>query len=127
MSLLRIQELTASFSGAPVLDRVSLTIGEGERIALVGRNGVGKTTLLRLIAGDLEPDSGLIELGAGRSASWLTQEAPLGVEGEVFDVVAGGAAELGALVAQYHHLSHSLSDDRSQLQRLAEVQHRLFS
>ena len=128
-SLLRGQDLTASFSGAPLLDRVSLTIDDGERVALVGRNGTGKSTLLRLIASDLEPDSGVIELGAGRRVSWLTQEAPPEMEGEIFDVVAGGAQELGALVAQYHRLSHSLShsssDAERDLARLAEVQHRL--
>ena len=125
MALLRVQDLTVSFSGAPLLDRVSLTIDDGERIALVGRNGAGKSTLLRLLAGDLEPDFGLIELAAGQRVSWLTQEAPAGIEGEIFDVVAGGAEELGSLVAEYHRLSHSLGEGECDLAILAEVQQRL--
>ncbi len=125
MALLRVQDLTVSFSGAPLLDRVSLTIDDGERIALVGRNGAGKSTLLRLLAGDLEPDSGVIELAAGQRVSWLTQEAPAGIESEIFDVVAGGAEELGSLVAEYHRLSHSLGEGERDLAILAEVQQRL--
>jgi ATP-binding cassette subfamily F protein uup len=125
MALLRAQDLTVSFSGPPLLDGVRLTIDDGERVALVGRNGSGKSTLLKTISGDLAPDSGTVDLRAGASISRLSQEAPPGMQGEIFDVVAGGAQELGALVAEYHRLSHTLGDGTRDLELLADVQHRL--
>ena len=81
MSLITLQDITISFGGPLVLDKVDLRIQQGERVCLLGRNGTGKTTLLKLINGDLEPDNGTIARQQGTSTALLTQEVPEGIKG----------------------------------------------
>jgi len=107
MSLITLQSVDYSVGGPLLLDGVELAIEAGERIALIGRNGAGKSTLLRLLSGDLKPDDGEIRVEGGRRIARLEQEVPLDASGSVFDVVAAGLGELGALLADYHHLIHA--------------------
>ncbi len=100
--MLTLQSLTHSVGGPPLIDNATLTIERGERIALVGRNGEGKSTLLKLIAGEIQPDDGRIVRGEARVAL-MRQEVPRDLEGSVFDVIAGGAGDAGQLLADYHH------------------------
>ncbi len=130
MALMSIRDVTLSWGGPPLLENITFHIEPGERIALVGRNGCGKSTLMKLLAGDHTPDAGEIALQAGRRISRLPQEVPHDIEGEVFDVVASGVQELGTLLADYHHLSHDLAEstpDQTEavLGRLEDVQHQL--
>ncbi|MCP4657536.1 MAG: ABC-F family ATP-binding cassette domain-containing protein, partial [bacterium] len=74
MTLIHLQDLYLDFGGAPLLDRVSLEITTGERIALVGRNGTGKSTLLKLLHGELEPDDGRVARRSELRTALLTQE-----------------------------------------------------
>ena len=60
MALLNVRDVSIGFGGALVLERISLQIERGERVGLLGRNGVGKSTLLKMMAGQLEPDEGII-------------------------------------------------------------------
>lgn len=76
MALLSLQDVSISFGGSPVLDKVSMQAEEGERVCLHGRNGEGKTTLLKLISGEIKPDSGTIALQKGCSIAGLSQELP---------------------------------------------------
>ena len=87
MALLTLDDLSLAFRGVHVLDNVSRFVEPGEKIGLLGRNGTGKTTLLRLIAGDQEPDAGSCVLASGRRASFLPQEVPGELVGQVFRVV----------------------------------------
>ncbi|NBC48586.1 MAG: ATP-binding cassette domain-containing protein [Gammaproteobacteria bacterium] len=109
MSLLSLRGVSLSYGQPALLDGVDLDIGPGERACLIGRNGTGKSTLLKLIAGEIEPDSGSLWRRDGLRVARLAQEAPLSDAHRVLDVVAGGLGELGALVAEYHHLSHQLA------------------
>ena len=107
MPLITLQNVDYSVGGPLLLESVELSIDAGERIALIGRNGAGKSTLLRLLTGAIKPDDGEIRREGGVRIGWLEQEVPLGAAGDVFDVVAAGLGELGAWIAEYHHLSHA--------------------
>ena len=127
MSLITLNAVDYGVGGPLLLERVDLTIEPGERIALIGRNGAGKSTLLRLLAGELVPDDGRIHFDGGRReggrrVARLEQEVPVDAAGSVFDVVADGLGELGALLADYHHLIHAEHIDT---QALAHVQGRI--
>jgi ATPase subunit of ABC transporter with duplicated ATPase domains len=74
-TMLQASDLTKSHDGAPLFDGLSFVLGDRERAGLVGRNGVGKTTLLRLLAGVDRPDRGAVSTGGAR-VGWLPQEAP---------------------------------------------------
>lgn len=74
--MLQASDLTKAHDGAPLFDGLSFVLGDGERAGLVGPNGVGKSTLLRLLAGVDRPDRGAVATGAGDRIGWLLQEAP---------------------------------------------------
>ncbi len=95
MALVSLLDVSLSFGGAPLLDRVNLQIDRGERVCLVGRNGAGKSTLMKVIAGELNPDVGQVFRPPGAIISTLRQEVPVGLAGTVRTVVegAGGAYE----------------------------------
>jgi ABC transport system ATP-binding/permease protein len=90
MALFTLLDLSHAFGGAPVLDHVNFQVDAGERVCLVGRNGSGKSTLMRLIAGEIKPDSGVISRQPGAHFARLTQDIPDELRGTVHDVVAAG-------------------------------------
>ncbi|NLL82654.1 MAG: ATP-binding cassette domain-containing protein [Lentisphaerae bacterium] len=90
MALLSVKQVSLRFGGAPLLDGVELHIEGNERIALLGANGAGKSSLLRLIAGDLTPDSGEIACQAGVRVSAMPQQIPEHLCGPVIDIVSPG-------------------------------------
>src|SRR5438045_903152 len=98
MALLSLQNITLNYGGAPLLDSVSLQIERGERVCLLGRNGAGKSSLMRIIGGDLVPDDGTLVLQSGTTVARLPQEVPPEIGGTVYEVVDGGA---GAHTAQH--------------------------
>jgi ATP-binding cassette subfamily F protein uup len=92
VALLSLQDISLSFGGHPLLDRVGLQLEAGDRLCLMGRNGSGKSTLLKVIAGEIVPDGGEIIARQGLRAALVSQEIPRDLDGTVHDVVAGGAA-----------------------------------
>ena len=101
MPILSAQNISLRFSGPPLLDNASFDIEAGERICLVGRNGEGKSTLLKIIQGEMGMDSGEIVKRAGLKVSRMVQEIPAHMEGTVRDVVMAGIAQDG------HHDAHA--------------------
>ena len=93
MALLSLREVSLAFGGPRLLDQVDLMIEPGERLCLVGRNGEGKSTLLRLIRGELEPDEGAVIRQQGLRVARLPQDVPEGHGGTVADEVAEGLDE----------------------------------
>src|SRR6266700_3843177 len=89
MALVSLLDVSLSFGGAPLLDRVNLQIDRGERVCLVGRNGAGKSTLMKVIAGEMNPDVGQVFRQPGAVISTLRQEVPVGLVGTVQTVVEG--------------------------------------
>ena len=116
MALLTLQDITLSYGGPQLLSGVNLQIEPGERVCLVGRNGEGKTTLMRIIDGELSPDSGSVIKRQGLRIARLTQEIPRQLTGTVRQVVASGLGEMAMLIEQHRQLSEKLG--RSQEQKL---------
>jgi ABC transport system ATP-binding/permease protein len=106
MALLGMQDAGIAFGGAPVLDHARFAIERGERVCLLGRNGAGKSTVMKLLDGTLAPDSGEIVRQTGVTVARLEQEVPSDIEGTTFDVVSEGLGEVGLLLARYHQASH---------------------
>jgi ATP-binding cassette subfamily F protein uup len=104
MSLIQLQRVDFSIGGPLLLEHVDLSIEANERVCIVGRNGEGKSTLMKLIAGELHADDGEVRVQNGIVVARMAQEVPHGTEGSVFDVVAEGLGDLGRLLARYHHL-----------------------
>jgi len=127
VALISLRNITLAFGGPPLFDGINLQIEPGERLCLMGRNGSGKSTLLKLIGGELTPEGGEIQRQQGLKVAQVAQDIPLGLEGTVFDVVASGMGNAAELLAEYHHVAHSLSLDGSEvlLARLEDLQHRL--
>ncbi|MBI1206531.1 MAG: ATP-binding cassette domain-containing protein [Azospirillum sp.] len=100
--MLQITDLTFRYGGRLLLDHANASVGKGQRVALVGRNGTGKTTLLRLIVGELAPDGGSLGLPAGWRIGVLPQDAPDG-EDSLLDTVLGFDRERAALLAESEH------------------------
>ncbi|MBL0042231.1 MAG: ATP-binding cassette domain-containing protein [Xanthomonadales bacterium] len=104
MPLLQLLKVDLAVGGPKLLDGVDFTIDSRERVCIVGRNGMGKTTLMRLIAGEIRADDGEVRVSDGVRVAKLDQEVPRGLDGDVFDVVAAALGDVGALVAEFHHL-----------------------
>ncbi len=126
MALVSLQGVKVGFGGPLLLEDVDLSIDRGERVCLVGRNGTGKSTIMRLITGEVKPDAGKIVFQQGVKIALLTQEVPQSLTGSVFDVVSGAFGEQGALLAAYHHVSARLAHDHSEklMAELEDVQHK---
>jgi len=126
MPLISLQNITVGFGGPLLLEGVDLQIEPGERVCLVGRNGTGKSTIMRVITGEVKPDSGMVVFQQGLRTTLLTQEVPSDIRGSVFDVVSGAFGEQGRLLADYHHISARLAHDHSEklMAELEDVQHR---
>jgi ATP-binding cassette subfamily F protein uup len=87
MALITLQNVTIHFRGPALLDDVSCQIESGQRIGLLGRNGTGKTTLMRMIRGNLQPDHGAVSVSPGKRVALLPQEVPQDVAGTVSEVI----------------------------------------
>ncbi|MDF1781797.1 MAG: ATP-binding cassette domain-containing protein [Alcanivoracaceae bacterium] len=123
MPLLTLRNIQLSYGAAPLLHGVELSIDKGERLCLVGRNGAGKSTLMKVIAGEVTADDGQIEKPQGLTIARLVQEVPADTDGSVYDVVAQGLGDIGALLAEYTHLGHALGDgDDKVLDRFTYLQ-----
>jgi len=90
MALVSLKDVTISFGGPLLLGAADWQIEQGERICLIGRNGTGKSTLLRLLHGEIPPDSGTITKTTGLRTALLSQEVPLDLAGTVYDVISSG-------------------------------------
>ncbi len=94
-----------------LLDGINLQLEEGDRLCLLGRNGTGKSTLMKLISGEITPDEGDISRRQGLRVALVSQEIPQGLTGSVFDVVAGGMGNTAELLAEYHHVGRRLATE----------------
>ncbi|WP_346842023.1 ATP-binding cassette domain-containing protein [Metapseudomonas otitidis] len=124
MTLLKFSDVSLAYGAMPLLDRVSWQIARGERVCVIGRNGTGKSSMLRLVKGEQHVDDGEIWRAPALKIGELPQELPRADERTVFDVVAEGLAGVGELLAQYHHLSQNIRDEHD-LERLTHVQQEL--
>lgn len=123
--LLSYRNLTVSYGGPKLLDNSGLTIAKRERICLLGRNGEGKSTLLRIINGEVAPDKGESESIPDLRIGKLDQEVPDELGDSVFEVVAQGLGKAARTIAEYHHLLLEIEinpNDTAIANRLDELQ-----
>lgn len=125
MSVISLHDISLSFGGPAILDKVNLEVDRGERLCLVGRNGAGKSTLFKVLAREIQADGGNYHIDPAIRVSRLEQDVPHGVSGSVYDVVAGGLGGLGQLLKDYHHIIERVVDDPSLMDEMARIQHAL--
>jgi ATP-binding cassette subfamily F protein uup len=127
MALIGVRDVCWGFAQQLLLENVSFQIEKGERVCLVGRNGVGKSTLLKLLGGAMHPDSGEIWRRQGISVAVLEQDVPADFEGTISDVVAQGLGEMGQALAGHNRIGRILEtrNDPELAKRRDELQHML--
>ncbi len=125
MALLTLRDIQLAFGGPAVLDGASLSIERGERVCIIGRNGEGKSTLLKLASGQLLPDKGEIAKQGGLRITMLEQDVPM-TDGKVADIVAGGAGPIAQVLIDYHHESEACAlGDMDACERMSDLQSKL--
>ncbi|QDT54746.1 ABC transporter ATP-binding protein uup [Caulifigura coniformis] len=122
MAWIQVRDVSFTYGGGNLLENVSVTIEPGERIGLVGRNGAGKSTLMKLLHGDLRPDTGSIDVAPKLKIARLAQEVPAGEDHTVFDEVIAGFSDEDALVARVQALAMKAdAGDHHAAEELAQV------
>jgi ATP-binding cassette subfamily F protein uup len=125
MPLVTLDGACLAFGHVALLDHADLVIESGERIGLIGRNGAGKSSLLKIIAGEIAADDGKLWREPGLRLALVTQEPTLDPELTVFDAVAAGLGAERALLREYHELSHRLAGDGGHDSALLDRMHQL--
>ena len=125
--LLRLDKVSLAYGSRPLLDQVSMQLDEGERVGLVGRNGEGKSSLLRLVRREAEPDAGSLWIKPGARVAHLAQDVALDSGETVVQIVTGGLAQQGASLAEYETLSAQGLHTPAQRRRLDELHHVLVA
>ena len=114
MPLLTLDRAILAFGHWPLLDGASLVLEPGERIGLIGRNGTGKSSLLKVIEGRQALDDGAVWRSPHAKIAFVPQEPDLNPAHTVFQAVAAGLGDLQTVLADYHHITHALEDDPSE-------------
>ncbi len=120
MPLLRLNKVSVSFGTHVLLDEVDLVLKAGDKIGLLGRNGTGKSTLIKVIAGLTVPDSGERWLRSSVRVALLEQVLPVADDQTVYDVVASGLHRVGDLLKRFHHIIQDSDADLKQLERIQQ-------
>lgn len=110
MSLLTLDQVSVAFGHNPLLNKVSFSAEAGERVAIIGRNGAGKSTFLKIIAGEVIPDEGVIRVEGGMRVAQLPQELPAANNKTVREIVSEGGGDLHALMQRYNELLENYDD-----------------
>ncbi|ARU31637.1 ABC transporter ATP-binding protein [Sulfuriferula sp. AH1] len=110
MPLLTIENASLAFGHFALLDRASWVIEPGVHIGLIGRNGAGKSSLLKVLAGDIPPDDGVVWRQPGIKLGYVPQEPALDAEHTVYEAVAQGLGEVSQLLLDYHEVTHKMGE-----------------
>ena len=128
MPLLRLSNVSIAYGTHALLKDADFQLDAGERVGLLGRNGEGKSTLMKIIAGNVLPDHGDIWRQPELRLAWLEQSPDLPDDATIYDAVAGGLGELGGWITRYHELSLTMDyGDEKALNELGDLQHQLES
>jgi ATP-binding cassette subfamily F protein uup len=126
-NLIQLNNISLAFGLHDLLDQVKLQVTAGERVCLIGRNGTGKSSLLKIIDGSLQPDNGSVWVKPHLRLARLQQELPQSSTKTVYEFVTEGLQEAGDLLAAYHAAIHQLSESQSptQLNEIERLQQKI--
>lgn len=126
-NLVSLENVLLAYGLHPLLDHVKLQIQAGERVCLIGRNGAGKSSLLKIVEGTVKPDEGAVWRKPQLRMAKLSQDLPQNVDLTVYEFVADGLAEAGKLLADYHALVQQIAHSHTEkdLQRLEKLQQQI--
>ncbi|MEJ0003487.1 MAG: ATP-binding cassette domain-containing protein [Pararobbsia sp.] len=110
MSLFSISGAHLAFGHVALLDGADFSLEAGERVGLIGRNGAGKSSLLKIVAGESKPDDGLISRQQNLTTVYVPQEPAFDPDATVFDIVASGLGETRSLLEQFDEVAHKLGE-----------------
>src|SRR5437879_3385943 len=129
MALLTVEKASLAFGHVPLLDQVDFSLDPGEVVGLIGRNGAGKSSMLKAIDGAIKLDYGRVVARNDVKSTFVSQEPVFEPGHTVFEAVSEGLGELSSLLKEYHQITHSLSDpdaDHTEaLEKMEDIQHRL--
>ena len=127
MAVISITNAQLAFGHVALLDRAEFSLESGERVGLIGRNGTGKSSLLKTIAGVSRLDDGLMVMQQGIKTAYVDQEPHFETEMSVFDAVASGMGEMQALLNEYDALTGQFGGDNDDaiMERMHEIQSKL--
>jgi ABC transport system ATP-binding/permease protein len=128
MSLINLNNISIAFGHVALLDNIALRIESGERVCLIGRNGEGKSTLLKIISNAQAPDQGQMEFKSGCKVALLNQEPEFHLNDTVYHAVATSLGKIGQTVEEYHNLVQNIANDNHNERLLAQletIQHQL--
>jgi len=129
MPQLILSDASLAYGHVPLLDHADFQLDPGERVALIGRNGTGKSSMLRALAGQRSLDDGSVWWQPGMRMGYVPQEPPFDPELSVFEAVVAGMGEVSALLAEYHAVAHAMgepgSDHEALLERMQALQSKL--
>lgn len=129
MPLISLDKVCLAFGHHVLLDQLDLQVEPGERIALIGRNGGGKSSLLRIMADEIKPDDGKVWRAPALKLAYVSQEPELDGASTIFQEVSNGLGTIRQVLLDYHEVSHSLSsgegDMEGHLARLQDLQSEL--
>ena len=124
MPIISLDKACLAFGHVALLDHADFQLDEGERVGLIGRNGGGKSSMMRVLAAQGNLDDGLVWRAPTARICYVSQEPVLNAENTVFDAVAQGLGDLHTLLSDYHHVSHQLSEPDADVDALLEkMQH----
>ncbi len=121
MPLLRLNDLHLAFGDNPLLNGISLQLDKGDRLCLLGRNGSGKSSLMRVIMGEQKPDDGEVWIEPGISVARLEQDLPEAKDWTVFDYIVEDHATVGHSLAQFELISHAAEIDMAALEKHQKI------
>jgi ABC transport system ATP-binding/permease protein len=127
MAVISLSNAQLAFGHVALLDHAEFSLETGERVGLIGRNGTGKSSLLKIIAGLSKLDDGLLVMQQGIKIAYVDQEPHFESEMTVFDAVAAGMGEMQGLLAEYDELTGQFGgdDDEALMERMHEIQLKL--
>ncbi|MDP2828333.1 MAG: ATP-binding cassette domain-containing protein [Sulfuricellaceae bacterium] len=125
MPLIQLDKISLAFGHVPLLDHAELVLEPGERVGLIGRNGTGKSSLLKVIAGTTPPDDGKVWRAPGMKMAYVEQEPELDPEHTVYEAVAEGLGDAHRLLVEYHQVAHDMGDPDADMDALLERMHDL--
>lgn len=126
MPLIQLDQISLAFGHVPLLDHADLVIETGERVGLIGRNGTGKSSLLKIIAGQLNADDGKLWLAPSMIMGYVAQEPQFTDSHTIYEAVAEGLGAVRDLLLRYHEVAHAMSEPEADtaglLTRMQELQ-----